>query len=103
MQKGDRVHAAHDAFVTSVVAVRRSSFTGATLKRIDQSSREIFVQPDDVAALTLALDENCEIVRQEKKAALTDLREGDVLDISYEPGTDDTPGVVHTIDARPQR
>ncbi|MBI3860720.1 MAG: protein kinase [Planctomycetia bacterium] len=103
LKKGDRVQAAHDAFITSVSAARRSAFTGATLKRIDQSSREIFVQPDDVAALTLALDDNCEILRQEKKASIADLREGDVLDISYDPGSDDTPGMAHAIDARPQK
>jgi serine/threonine protein kinase len=103
LKKGDRIQATHDAFVISVVGVRRPSFTGATLKRINQSTREIFVQPDDVAALTLVLGENCEISREEKKVDFTDLREGDVLDISYEPGGDDAPGVVHTIDARPQR
>ncbi len=103
LKTGDRIQVTHDAFVVSVVAVRRLSFTGATLKRIDQSSREIFVQPDHVAALTLVLDENCEIFRREKKADFSDLREGDVLDILYEPGGDDAPGVVHTIDSRPQR
>jgi serine/threonine protein kinase len=103
LQKGDRIQVTHDAFVTRVVAVRRPSFVGATLVRIDQSSREIHVQPDDVAALTLALDENCQIIRQDKKAALMDLQERDVLDISYEAGAENAPGVVYTIDARPQR
>jgi serine/threonine-protein kinase len=101
--KGDRVQVNHHAFITSVIAARRMSFTGATLKRIDQASREIFVQPDDVPALTLALDEDCEIFRQDKRVDFTDLREKDVLDISYEPGDENAPGVVHTIDARPQR
>ncbi|HEY3965914.1 MAG TPA: serine/threonine-protein kinase [Planctomycetaceae bacterium] len=103
LKPGDRIQATHDAFVVSVVAVRRASFTGATLKQINQSSREIFVQPDHVAALTLVLDENCEIFRQNKKADFSDLREGDVLDILYEPGGDDAPGVVRAIDSRPQR
>lgn len=103
LKKGDRVQVTHDAFITSVVAARRSSFTGATLKRIDQSSREIFVQPDDVEALTLVLDENCEIFRQDKNADITDLRQRDVLDIVYDPGDGNSSGVVYTIDARPQR
>jgi serine/threonine-protein kinase len=103
LQRGDRIQATHDAFVTVVIAVRRPSFTGATLLQINQNSREIHVQPDDNVAVTLALDESCEIYRQDKKADLSDLRERDVLDISYEKGTENALGVVFTIDARPQR
>ena len=103
LKKGDRVKVSYDTHASSVVAVRRESFTAATLKKIDQSSREIFVQPDNVASeVTLAIGDKCEITREDKKAEFTDLREGDVLDITYVPQTD-APGVAHTIDARPSR
>ena len=100
LKKGDRVQVAYDELVTGVDAVRRQSYTGATLKKIDQSSREIVVQPHDLPAVTLAIDEKCEITREEKKADFTELRELDVLDIVFEPQTD-APGVAFTIDARP--
>jgi hypothetical protein len=100
LKQGDRVQIAYDTHVTSVIAVRRQSFTGATLKKIDQSSREIIVQPDNSPVVTLALDEKCEIIRDDKKAEFTDLRERDVLDIAFEPRTD-APGMAYTIDARP--
>lgn len=102
LKKGDRVQVSYDTHATSVVAMRRQSFTGATLKKIDQSSREIFVQPDNVDLVTLAIGDKCEIIRDDKKAEFTDLREGDVLDITFTPNTD-APGVAHTIDARPGR
>jgi serine/threonine-protein kinase len=103
LKKGDRVYVSYDTHASSVVAVRRESFTAATLKRIDQSSREIVVHPDNVATeVTLAIGDQCEITREEKKAEFTDLREGDVLDITYDPQTDG-PGVAHTIDARPSK
>src|SRR5579863_4017928 len=99
LKKGDRVQVSYDTHVLSVDAARRESFTGATLRKIDQSSREILVQPDNADALTLAIGEKCEIMRDDKKADFTDLREGDVLDITFVPQAD-APGVAHTIDAR---
>jgi serine/threonine-protein kinase len=104
LQKGDRIEVMHDALVTAVVAARHSCFTGATLRKIDQGSREIFVQPNDVTALTLVLPEPCEIYRNGKPVELNDLHEGDVLDILFDPGTtENSPGTVVILDARPQR
>jgi hypothetical protein len=86
-----------------VTAVRRESLTGATLRKIDQSAREIRVQPDQVEGeVTFSIGANCEIIRDDRKADFTDLREGDVLDITYEPQTD-APGTARTIDARQQK
>jgi Cu/Ag efflux protein CusF len=99
LKKGDRVQVSYDTHVLSVDATRRQSFTGATLRKIDQSSREIRVQPDNAEAVTLAIGDKCEILRDEKPADFTDLREGDVLDITFTPQTD-APGVAYTIDAR---
>lgn len=102
LKNGDRVHVSYDTHVLSIVASRRQSFTGATLKKIDQSAREIFVQPDNAEPATLAIGDKCEIMREDKKADFTDLREGDVLDITFTPQTD-APGVAFTIDARPAK
>lgn len=99
LQKGDRVELSFDALVTSVTAVRRQSLIGATLKRIDQSAREIVVQPNDAPETTFSVAEGCEVTRDEQKADYTDLREGDTLDISFEQPAG-MPGVAHVIDAR---
>lgn len=99
LKKGDRVQVSYDSHVLNVDASRRQSFTGATLRKIDQSSREILVQPDNADPVTLAIGEKCEILRDDKKADFTDLREGDVLDITFDPQTD-APGIAHTIDSR---
>ncbi|MBS0261238.1 MAG: serine/threonine protein kinase [Planctomycetes bacterium] len=104
LKAGDRVQVTHDAFITTVIAARHQSFTGATLRKIDQSTREIHVQPDDVAALTLVLAADCEISRQGKRAEFSELREGDVLDILFDPGAaKDLPGSVITLDSRPSK
>jgi hypothetical protein len=102
LKEGDRVEVSYDTNVISAAAVRRKSFTGATLKKIDQSSREIFIQPDNAPAVTLAIGAKCIITREDSKADFTDLRESDVLDIAFEPQTD-APGLANTIDARPGR
>jgi hypothetical protein len=103
LKKGDRVQVSYDTHVIGVVAIRRESFTGATLMKIDQSSREIFVKANDVESeVTLAIGDKCEIMREDKKAEFTDLREADVLDITFSPRTD-SPGVAYTIDARPAK
>ncbi len=102
LQKGDRVEVQYDIRATAVNAVRRESMTGATLKKIDQSAREMHVQPDNAALTIFAIAEACEITRDGAKAEFTDLREGDVLDIWFE-SPDDGPKVAVTIDARHQK
>ena len=102
LQKGDRVQVQYDTLATAVAAVRRESLTGATLKRIDQSAREIQVQPNNAALTTFALAEVCEITRDDKKADFAELREGDILDIWFEP-QDEGPAAALTIDARQQK
>lgn len=100
LKKGDRVEVKFDLRATSVSAVRRNSLTRATLLKIDPSAREIRIQPDQVVGeLTFAVADNCEITRDDKKADLNSLREGDVLDLTYETRTD-APGLVQTIDSR---
>ena len=99
LKKGDRIQLQHDTQATAVTAVRRENFTGATLIKIDQSAREIVVQPDNAPVTTLTIGGNCDITRDEKKVTFADLREGDVLDITYDLQTD-APAAARTIDAR---
>jgi serine/threonine-protein kinase len=100
LHKGDRLDVRYDVKATAIAAVRRESLTGATLRKIDQAAREIVVQPDQrEGELTFAIADDCQITRDEKKAEFTDLREGDVLDITFEPQTD-APGAARTIEAR---
>ncbi len=100
LQKGDRVDVSFDVRATAVSAARGNSLTRATLMKIDQASREIRVQPDNVAGeRTFAVADDCEITRDDKKADFNSLREGDVLDLTYESKTD-ASGIVHTIDSR---
>lgn len=102
LKKGDRVHVWFDTHASKIAAVRCDSLTGSTLKRIDQSSREIVVQPDNVDVVTFAIGDSCEITRDDKRADFTQLREGDVLDITFEPQAGG-PATALTIDARPAR
>jgi hypothetical protein len=102
LKKGDRVHVLFDTQASSISAIRCDSLTGTTLKKIDQSSREIVVQPDNAETVTFAIGDTCEITRGDKRADFTQLREGDVLDITFEPQTD-APATALTIDARPAR
>jgi len=86
-------------------AIPPSALTGlpyGTLKRIDQSAREIHVQPDNAALTVFAIADDCEITRDDKKADFIELREGDILDIWFEPQADG-PAVTRTIDARHQK
>ncbi len=100
LHKGDRLEVKYDVRATAISAVRREHLTGATLRKIDQSAREIVVQPDQrEGEMTFVVDEDCEVTRDEKKAALADLREGDVLDITFEPQTE-APGAARTIESR---
>ncbi len=101
LKKGDRIQVSYDTHVLSVDADRRAGISpGRHCEKIDQSSREIVVQPNHVdSEVTLAIGETCEIMRDDKKAEFTDLREADVLDITFVPQTD-APGVAHTIDSR---
>jgi len=102
LQKGDRVQIQYDTQATAVAAVRRDSLTGATLKRIDQSAREIHVQPNNADLTIFAIADECEITRDDKKVEFADLREGDILDIWFEPQADG-PAAARTIDARQQK
>src|SRR5262249_40395956 len=103
LKQGDRVEIKYDVQATSVAAVRRENLTRATLRKINQSAREIRVQPEKVEGeVTFPVGADCEIVRDDKKADFADLREGDVLDIPFEPQTD-APGAARTIDARQQK
>jgi serine/threonine-protein kinase len=100
LKKGDRLEVKYDVKATSISALRRESLTGATLLKIDQSARVIVVQPDQrEGTLAYTIDDDCQITRDEKKADFTDLRQGDVLDITFEPQADG-PGDARTIDAR---
>jgi Cu/Ag efflux protein CusF len=102
LKKGDRVHVWFDTHASKIAAIRCDSLTGTTLKKIDQSSREIVVQPDNADLATFAIGDMCEITRDDKRADFTDLRDGDVLDITFEPQPNG-PATAMTIDARPSR
>jgi hypothetical protein len=103
VKKGDRVEVHYDMQATVVVAVRRENLTGATLIKIDSSSRAILVQPDKVEGhVTLVVGDDCEITRDDKPTDITGLRDRDVLDITFEP-QDEGPGVARTIEARAPR
>jgi serine/threonine-protein kinase len=103
LKKGDRVEVHNDTQATAVVAVRRENLTGATLIKIDPSSRAIVVQPDKVEGhVTLTVGDDCEITRDDKPTDITGLRDRDVLDITFEP-QEEGPGVARTIEARAPR
>lgn len=99
LKRGDRVEVSYDAQVTGVDAVRRLSLIGTTLRRVNQTAREMVVQPDNASEATFTVPEDCQITRDEQKADFSELQEGDTLDISYEQPAD-MPGVAYTIDAR---
>ncbi|MGE5192088.1 MAG: serine/threonine protein kinase [Deltaproteobacteria bacterium] len=103
LHKGDRIEVKYDVKATAIASVRGTeNLTRATLLSIDQSARppQIVVQPDmQEGKLTFAVGNDCQITRDEMKAEFTDLREGDVLDITFEPQTD-APGAARTIEAR---
>jgi hypothetical protein len=100
LRKGDRVEVKYDVKATSVSASRRESLIGATLLKVDPSARVVVVQPDQrEGTLAFTIGDDCQITRDEKQAEFTDLRQGDVLDITFDPQTDG-PGDARTIDAR---
>lgn len=100
LKPGDRVRVSYDKLVTAVDAVRREGATGVTLRKIDQSAREIVVRTNDPnnPDATFAVGDGCEITRDEKRAELGDLVVGDVLDITYD-SLSVVPAAL-TIDAR---
>lgn len=102
LKKGDRVQVWYDTHASRIAAARGDSLTGCTLKKIDQSSKEIVVQPDNADIVTFAIGDMCEITREDKRVDFTQLREGDVLDITFEPQAGG-PATASTIDARPSR
>src|SRR5262249_43821335 len=89
LKKGDRVEVKYDVKATSVSASRRESLTGATLLKVDPSAQVIVVQPDQrEGTLAFTIGDDCQITRDEKQADFTDFRQGDVLDITFDPQTD---------------
>ena len=98
LQPGDRLIVTHDTHVTAIEAERRGRLTGVLL-RIDPAGHEMIVRGNDGKEVTCRVEESSRIFLDDRPATFEDLRKFDMLDLTYDEGSD---GLLpaRTIDAR---